>query len=289
MFKDLKDRCQGNINACGKYQNERVLQESKKDALLKEYRELVEAVRNDYRQRTMDSAGNAILLWCEACNEINLWTYWQGIGNLNSKILLVGQDWGCAFNNNFANFKERIVAMNTGDFSMDYIEETKFTTDKNLIELFDVLGYDLREKSTDLFFTNLILGYRRKRSTGVLRKESFLKDVVYLECLVKIIKPDVIICLGKDTYEVAASELSKKKVHINKFYQTLEDGDNYITFELSGKTMRIYAVAHCGSYGVMNRKKYASNSVDTKSGLDLQKEDWMKIKEYLEEVNCKGI
>ena len=62
MFKDLKDRCQGNINACGKYQNERVLQESKKDALLKEYRELVEAVRNDYRQRTMDSAGNAILL-----------------------------------------------------------------------------------------------------------------------------------------------------------------------------------------------------------------------------------
>ena len=129
----------------------------------------------------------------------------------------------------------------------------------------------------DGFFTNLILGYRKKGSTGGLNKEWFLKDSAYLERLVKIIKPDVIICLGKDTYEVAASELCKKKIYIEKFYQSLDCGDNYTTFELSDKTVRIYAVAHCGSYGVMNRKMHATIADDTQSGMDLQKRDWMKI------------
>ena len=33
------------------------------------------------------------MYWCADCKEINLWTYWQGRGNLDAKIMLVGQDW----------------------------------------------------------------------------------------------------------------------------------------------------------------------------------------------------
>ena len=34
------------------------------------------------------------LYWCKECEEINLWTYWQGRNQLDADILLVGQDWG---------------------------------------------------------------------------------------------------------------------------------------------------------------------------------------------------
>ena len=45
--------------------------------------------------------------------------------------------------------------------------------------------------------------------------------------------------------------------------------------------VRIYGVAHCGNYGVMNRKKYATEIRDEEDGLNLQKEDWRKIGEYI--------
>ena len=32
--------------------------------------------------------------WCSFCKQINLWTYWQGLGCYNPRILLVGQDLG---------------------------------------------------------------------------------------------------------------------------------------------------------------------------------------------------
>ena len=51
------------------------------------YTKLIEKVKNSYQSNPNG------LTWCDDCKEINLWTYWQGRGNLNAKILLVGQDW----------------------------------------------------------------------------------------------------------------------------------------------------------------------------------------------------
>ena len=64
----------------------------------------------------------------------------------------------------------------------------------------------------------------------------------------------VIICLGKDTYEIAESALCDKQVRVNNFYEALNSERNYSEFELleTNKTVRIYGVSHCGNYGVRN-------------------------------------
>ena len=116
-----------------------------------------------------------------------------------------------------------------------------------------------------------------------LQRNWLTSDVVYLERLVNILKPEVIICLGKETYEVAASTLGKEKVRIDNFYESLECGNNYTVCKLDcDKLIRVYGVAHCGNYGVMNRKKNAVGENREKDGLALQKEDWKQIKKYLD-------
>lgn len=242
------------------------------------YRLLVEDVKQDYK------TNNEELVWCDLCDEINFWTYWQGRGNTSAEILLVGQDWGCVFDENFEQFKSCIEKMNAGDNSVDYAADLKFPTDKNLIELFEELGYDLHKKNKNLFFTNLALGYRKHSSTGTLSKECLKKDTQYLKRLLGILRPKVVICLGKDTYEVAASALCETTVRTNNFYAVLNRGDNYSDFYLENREkVRVYGMAHCGNYGVMNRKKYAE--VDRQEdGLELQKQDWLKLREYLESI-----
>ena len=251
-----------------------------------EYQRLVADVREDYQNREREGLKDDDLRWCDLCEEINLWTYWQGRGNLQAKIVLLGQDWGCAFDKNFEKFKTKIEAMNTGK-SVDYLEGTSFDTDKNLKKLFEVLGsYDLQQNNEDLFFSNLALGYRAKGSTGNTNKKWFERDAKYLKRLVNIIEPNIIICLGKDTYENAASTLCDKKVRVDKFYEALDSGNNFAEFDLleTDKRVRIYGVSHCGNYGVRNRAKYATKISDSKDGLDLQEKDWRKIREYLKEV-----
>lgn len=247
-----------------------------------EYAILCEEVKTDYMKR--ESLGNNTdLLWCDLCEEINLWTYWQGRGNSDTKILLVGQDWGCAFDDNFDKFKRCIEHINRGDNDIDYAEHTTSLTDVQLIDLFKILGYDLHQRNNDLFFTNLALGYRKKGSSGGQVKEYLEKDVKYTCRLIEILKPQVIICLGKDTFEILASAIKQCKIKLDNFYDSLENGTNYCDVSLNnGMESRIYAVAHCGNYGTMNRKKYSTNVNSDKSGTDLQKEDWLKIMEYLQ-------
>ena len=59
------------------------------------YRALIDDVRKDYLSRPLVRNSKGVyLVWEEECHEINLWTYWQGLGNYDAKIVLVGQDWG---------------------------------------------------------------------------------------------------------------------------------------------------------------------------------------------------
>ena len=80
------------------------------------------------------------------CQEFNLYTYWQGFGYAEKtpkiKYLLVAQDWG-----NLGleqNFIDSVKNWNNGDSTPLYFEKPKGVgTDRNLFELFEVLGYDL--------------------------------------------------------------------------------------------------------------------------------------------------
>ena len=61
----------------------------------KQYRELIADVKRFYESEARLHQHEPLYLgWYDGCEEINLWTYWQGRGCLDARIMLVGQDWG---------------------------------------------------------------------------------------------------------------------------------------------------------------------------------------------------
>lgn len=193
-----------------------------------EYRQLVKDVAEAYRTRTMDKNAKGVYLkWCEACEEINLWTYWQGRGNYAPKYLLVGQDWGCADDDNGKRFIENIQAMKRGQ-DVSHIGDKISWTDRNLVALFEHLGYlDIGSvRYEDLFFTNLCLGYRSAGTSGNLKKNWLRQAYPFFRRLVQILEPPTIICLGRDTFAGVLEALCLKKPKIKRYNDFIESGSN---------------------------------------------------------------
>ena len=62
------------------------------DTKQSKYRNLIERVKTSYPARNPSDDGNEPrLYWCDDCEEINLWTYWQGKGNLDAKSCWLGR------------------------------------------------------------------------------------------------------------------------------------------------------------------------------------------------------
>ncbi len=147
-----------------------------------------------------------------------------------------------------------------------------------LIRLFQELGYDSNRtdgNSRELFFTNFVLGYRKKGISGNFRREWADHDKGYFARLVNILEPERILCLGRDTFSgvlTAFPELTPPK--IKSYNRFLESGENPVNLTLpSGKTVRMFALAHCGKLGALNRNRGAQD----KTSLEKQLEDWRKI------------
>ncbi len=278
------------------------------------YGELIEYLQKDYYARTTSSntinQNGVTIGGCDFLgNQINLWSYWQG--SLEAKILLVGQDWGTLNQDVPRNkkTKENVQKIAKGEEAgyFDGIEENdQFETDKNIKELFKSLGNkytDLLQKNKDLFFTNLCLGYRSEGNSKGFRVKWLRDDVKYLSGfdivegtntkhisgLLEIIKPDVVICLGKKTYEVLIRQYSKE-LYANKqtqknisgtekteFNLRLDNGNNYQDILCDGKEIRVYAVAHPSPLGMANRGRN-----EEKDGRILQHSDWCRIGKWLE-------
>ena len=289
------------------------------------YETLIEYLKEDYKNRSLQRAGNTqqngskkpILV--ESCdylgNQINLWSYWQG--SLNAKILLVGQDWGTvnpkSADDKFRDerTKENVRKMDRGEPAgyFDGIDEKiRFKTDTFIVDLFKELGNeygDVTLKNDDLFFTNLCLGYRSEGNSQGFRVKWLRDDVKYLcgfddgegdkvkhiSGLLEIIKPDVVICLGKKTYEVVVQQYNKAlyddikngtaELAKTNFFQRLDKQCNYMTIQIEGKEIRIYGVAHPGPQGIANRYS-KSKKEDKKDGKSLQREDWQNIRNWLQ-------
>lgn len=235
------------------------------------YKNLCEDVKKYYTIGNKDE-----LLWCNDCEEINLWTYWQGVGSLNPKILLVGQDWGNASKVTKAIIKKNLL----------YPNPPTNPTDLNLVRLFKELGYDINTKNKDLFFTNLILGYRQGNISGGY-KSSWLSNEMksYFDRLVSILEPNIILCLGQTTFKGVISSLNidlkkyqdyKKCKNFNE--KIVYTGKNPISTTKNGQDIKIFALAHCGSMGTLNRNKVNGK---TNNLLDNQIKDWEKIKKFL--------
>ena len=245
------------------------------------YYKLVEDARKDYESRPRSSNSKGVYLtWDEECKEINFWTYWQGIGNYDASIMLVGQDWGSPVQE--SSLMQNIKDINSG-LREDYERDPGSITDDNLCKLFSVLGFDISKRCKELFFTNFVLGYRSRGVSGNLSREWLIYDAPLFARLVNIIEPKIVICLGKDTFESVRYACTGRMKNVRGFNRFIESCENPVTIPLeSGKTMAVFAEAHCGRMGTLNRNRSRKGGNTTSShSLDRQIEDWKRIIPHL--------
>ena len=206
------------------------------------------------------------------CDEINLYTYWQGFGYAKKtpriKYLLVGQDWG-NFINTDAEFKSTVAKMNAGEDIFPAIGTDPTTI--NLVELFKILKRDVTKPCADVFFTNFCLGYRLGNNAGGMTKKLMMRDAELFRELYEILQPENILCLGRITsecvYEALTHESFKEIYGDAKDYNDFLDNHRQVVLH-HGKDEILsdyYPLAHCGSLGTMMRS------------LDRQRADWQKI------------
>ena len=118
---------------------------------------------------------------------INRWNLWQG--NLDADIMVIGQDYGQ---------KEDGVAVEVCSWS-----NKKDQTNIRLKELFEkAFKIALDSNETPLFFTNMANCYRKKRTSGGMHS-GWLPICAnkYMERLIRIVRPKIIIVLGRSAFE----------------------------------------------------------------------------------------
>ena len=249
------------------------------------YRALIDDVKEYYTaQEAIHKNDPVYLTWYDPCDEINLWTYWQGRGNLNAKIMLVGQDWGSPADSS-GEYMAQFAEINEGKRSSYWLDGTSIT-DENLIELFSSIGYTVSSEAPwhpDLFFTNFVLGYRNKGLSGNFQSRWLTENNDFFSRLTNIIEPKVIICLGRNTFRGVMMAFDKK-VRIGNYNAFITGENNPVEVSLiSGQTVAVFAEAHCGAMGTLNRSRLTAP--DGTTGIELQKRDWVKIKDCLENIS----
>ena len=184
-------------------------------------------------------------------NQINLWTYWQGyqLDDVDTKgvdILLVGQDWGNPERNK--SICKVIEEIQNGSKMACYIS-TASPTDITMSEMFKAFGdVDITKRNPGmrLFFTNYSLGYRCGSETGGMTKKLMRQDEELFNDLVSAVKPKIIICLGKLTYEMVSGTVAKG------FIKQLQGGQPFKSLFPMNNTIPVYGVAHPGARGLSN-------------------------------------
>lgn len=263
------------------------MSDKRNDQKSEQYVQLISDVAQKYKDPEIITKGKeAGFVWFDPCKEINLWTYWQGWGYKDKTpdidIMLVGQDWDNPFHEPSKEVTANIASMNAGK-DIRYLDNIKVTsaTDMNLARLFKELGsYDIINKRyNNLFFTNFFLGYKttEKKVNMSIMKE----DAPEFKRLCHIIEPNVIICLGRLAYSAAVFSFTGKTPAFTSFNDFLDAGNNFLEIKLNSKTVRIYAVSHCGNLGVNNRNKGIDIKAEKMDRLQKQIDDWKRISDWL--------
>jgi hypothetical protein len=243
------------------------------------YRDCVKKVKGCAKNCNSSGKG-ARLLHCADCDEINLWSYWQGgETHLDAKILLVGQDWGPYDPQEYAEsriVKEIIENRKSNPTKYySYTDGNDSITDKNLIELFNSIGYDITKDQPDLFFTNFVLCYREKNFSGDFKQVWADNCSEHFKELADIIQPNVILCLGRNVYE-SVLKVFGKTVPSESYNKII---DKHEPTAVDGHDFKIFPLAHCGGMGTSNRNR--GKNTDKNDLLAQQKIDWGYIKNYL--------
>ena len=214
------------------------------------------------------------------CHEINVYTYCQGLDYAvktpKIKYLLVAQDFGSLLKHGIS-YIEKIKRINAGDKSIPYIDDEflkSSNTTKNLIQLFNILSYDITKRYDELFFTNFCLGYRSGKNGGDMTKKIMMESADIFKRLCDILEPENILCLGRLTFECVYSTLTNQNYpKIKNYNEFIQDHEDIIAQCGKVKT-RIYPLTHCGKFGTNNRNKNLPKQSDQ---LYYQKQDWARI------------
>ena len=245
----------------------------------KAYRALISDVKDFYEAHGNLHENEPVhLTWCNACEEINLWTYWQGRGNLDAEIMVVGQDWGAPKEGSAV--LNNICEINDG-IRTDYHYDENNPTDRNLAELCCSIGIPIPFGKRDprLFFTNFVLGYRNQGLTGGFKSRWIRENEGFFLRLAEIVAPRIIICLGRNVFTGVTRSLGKP-VRIRNYNAFVTGSQNPVSVTLpGGKVSHVFAMAHCGAMGTLNRNRL--HDTEGLTGIELQKKDWRRIKDYL--------
>ena len=215
------------------------------------YQEVVEKAKKAVRIGSEIVPFQPCEIWL-AGDQINLWTYWQGyqLKDIDYKgvdILLVGQDWGNPWKVSNKSVISGIRDMQAGK---EYCYETSSVTDLTMARMFKAFGDDVDIMKSNpgmrLFFTNYSLGYRCGSETGGMTKTIMKQDKELFEDLVFSVRPKIIICLGRITYEMVSGKSA------DGFASRLKKGEPFKSFFPGEKSIPVYGVAHCGARGRNN-------------------------------------
>ena len=197
--------------------------------------------------------------------------------------MLVGQDWGSSADA-AKDYMAQFAEINAGSRSSYWLDGASIT-DNNLIELFSSIGYDVSSEAPwnpDLFFTNFVLGYRNKGFSGNFQMRWLNENTQFFLRLVNIIEPKIIICLGRHTFRGVMMAFDRN-AKIGSYHAFVTGRDNPVEVSLlSGQKAYVFAEAHCGVMGTLNRGRL--KDPDGTNGIALQVKDWARIKDCLERM-----
>ncbi len=194
---------------------------------------------------------------------INPWEIWHN--NLDAKVLFIGQD--------FSDTTSLEKCLKT-----NWKKELSSPTNKNLVDLFCVLGHGYNFEDVDysspkkhpVFFTNAILGIKVSESENMTLtiKDAWWQETCndYLKELIDIIQPKYIIAMSMVAYKAIS------KIYDNKVEKSVSEAISNNDKRKLPNGIDLFMVSHCSPNGLRTRQ------------FTTQVQDWLKIRNYMEGV-----
>ena len=185
-------------------------------------------------------------------NHLGPWSRWQG--NLDAKLLVVGQDWGDV------------------DYFIDHrgFDDPQNPTNRHLKELLESIGVAVPALShTDtvgeIFLTNAILCLKKGGLAAPVRTEWFGNcGRRYLQPLIDLVSPQIVITLGLRALNSVLSLYGMAKP--KRLRDAVENGDS---IGLPGGIL-LFPMYHCGQLVWIGQRPR-----------DQQLQDWARVKRVL--------
>ena len=182
--------------------------------------------------------------------EIGPWSRWQG--NLDAKLMIVGQDWGDV----------RYFSTHSG------LEGPRNPTNETLRELVGLLGIDIGppgdlRRNGVAFFTNAVLCLKNGGLQAAVEDEWFANCSSFLRHQVETVSPRLVVCLGERAYRSMARAFA---FPAGPFREAVDATDGVL---LPNGT-RTFARYHCGR-----------RIQNTHRPLDAQRRDWLRLARFL--------